>query len=120
MKLKMNYTHVEALASRVVRDATDEVFKDSVNNCPRGDTLKLVDSVEKEHYAGDLEGRVYVGTDHWHPVEYGAPPHIIRAFNSPVLTDGENFFGKEVMHPGQRPQSFMRRSLYSKRRIHAG
>jgi hypothetical protein len=44
-------------------------------------------------------------------IEWGTGPHIIRAKNAKVLTDGKSFFGKEVNHPGTTAQPFMRPSI---------
>lgn len=44
-------------------------------------------------------------------LETGTRPHKIVAINSRVLTDGENFFGKEVNHPGTRAYNFYRNAL---------
>ena len=53
-------------------------------------------------------------------VEYGTGPHVIRVKNKKVLSDGKQFFGKEVMHPGTRAQPFLRPAFSSvKRRMMA-
>ena len=44
-------------------------------------------------------------------LETGTRPHKIIAVNSKVLTDGENFFGKEVNHPGTKATNFYRNAL---------
>lgn len=44
-------------------------------------------------------------------VEFGTPPHIIRAKNAKALhfkVDGEDVFAKTVHHPGTRPNPFIR------------
>ena len=40
---------------------------------------------------------VYEGTD----------PHVIEVKNAQVLTNGENFFGKKVLHPGYKGDPFI-------------
>ena len=52
----------------------------------------------------------YLGTNvkYGPSVEYGSKPHIIKAKNAKVLTDGKTFFGKQVRHPGTSPQSYLR------------
>lgn len=40
-------------------------------------------------------------------VEWGSRPHQIKAKNAKVLTDGTNFFGKVVNHPGTKAQPFL-------------
>lgn len=44
-------------------------------------------------------------------LETGTMPHKIVAVNSRVLTDGENFFGKEVNHPGTKATNFYMNAL---------
>ena len=41
-------------------------------------------------------------------VEYGTDAHVIEAKNASVLTDGKNFFGKKVNHPGSKPKPYFR------------
>ena len=44
-------------------------------------------------------------------LETGTRPHKIVAVNARVLTDGENFFGKEVNHPGTKAYNFYQNAL---------
>jgi hypothetical protein len=46
--------------------------------------------------------------------EFGTPPHIIRVKEKKVLSDGKVFFGKEVHHPGTRPNPFIRTTMQTK------
>lgn len=41
-------------------------------------------------------------------VEYGTVAHTIKAKNGKGLSDGKNFFGKEIQHPGTKAQPFLR------------
>lgn len=41
----------------------------------------------------------------------GTRPHVIRVRRAQVLTDGVNFFGKRVMHPGTKPNDFLTKAL---------
>lgn len=97
-----------------VRHVTDAVTVDARRLCPidQGD---LERSIRPEHLG--LKGRIWVGTDHWHPTEYGSPPHPIRIRHKKVLYNHETdtFFGREVRHPGTPAQPFMRPALYRKR-----
>lgn len=54
-------------------------------------------------------------------VEYGTAPHIIKTKSKKVLTNQstaskgkEAFFGKEVRHPGTRPNPFIRAAIMTK------
>lgn len=60
--------------------------------------------------------RVYVGTGHWHYMEYGTLPHIIRPKKKKALFwAGADHPVKEVKHPGTPEFAFMRRALYQRR-----
>jgi len=41
-------------------------------------------------------------------IEVGTAPHVITVKNAKVLTDGKNFFGKTVNHPGTNPYPYFR------------
>ena len=71
---------------------------------------------------GQLRASIHyrVGSDHvaigtaveYAPdVEYGTKPHVIRVKTAKVLTNGKDFFGKEVQHPGTRAQPFLRPAI---------
>lgn len=97
---------------------TEAVALDARRGCPvdHGD---LLESIEPEYSPDGLIGRVWVGTDHWQPTEYGSEPHIIEVRNKKVLADKEagEFFGKVVHHPGNAAQPFMRPALFRRRRL---
>lgn len=44
-------------------------------------------------------------------VNNGTVPHTIKIKNASVLTNGTDFFGKEVHHPGTHPYPFMSDTL---------
>jgi len=97
---------------------TEAVAMDARRGCPvdQGD---LVESIGTTYHDGGKVGRVWVGTDHWQPTEYGAEPHLIRIRNKKVLYNHETdeFFGPEVHHPGNAAQPFMRPALFRRRRL---
>ena len=51
--------------------------------------------------------------DHWYAniIEFGAKRHRIKIKNKTVLSEGQEFYGKEVNHPGFRKRPFMRPAL---------
>lgn len=105
----------EAMAHAV----TDAVYDDSVRFCPV-DTTDLVRSIRKEKLRG--KGRVWVGTDHWAPQEYGARPHTIRPKGPPggkkaLWWPGLSHPVGAVRHPGNAAQPFMRPALYQRRTV---
>jgi hypothetical protein len=59
------------------------------------------------------ENVAFVGTTVFYGpyVEYGTGPHEIRIKKAKVLTDGKNFFGKVVQHPGTEAVPFMRPAI---------
>lgn len=78
-------------------------------------TGELRDSIE--HH---LEGHTLVVEAHASYaayVEMGTRPHIITAHGQYSLRNAETgeYFGREVHHPGTRPEAFLRPALYQKR-----
>jgi hypothetical protein len=114
------FAKIDTLADRCVENVTDDIGKDAKRYVPV-DTGELRTSIR----TGKLgrNGRVWVGTDHWAPTEYGSRPHIIRAHGDYALANRETgFYARSgiVHHPGTPEQAFMRPSLYQKRHIRAG
>lgn len=66
----------------------------------------------------EVGNKIFVGTDHWHYVEYGTPAHIIRPVVAKALrwesADGVHF-AKVVHHPGTRENPFIRTAFYKYR-----
>jgi hypothetical protein len=103
-----------AVALRMHR-LTEDVADDARRACPE-DTGALVGSIHTQ-YVSATHSRVWVGTDHWWPTEYGSHPHEIR----PKAPDGWLVFWWEregrwvktklVHHPGTPAQPFMRPAL---------
>lgn len=111
------FAKIDAIASRIVGDVTDEVESDCNRRVPV-DTGELRASIRSVHV--HQTGQVWVGTDHWGPTEYGSRPHIIRAHGDYALANRETGFYAAsglVHHPGTPEQAFMRPSIYTKRRI---
>jgi len=110
-----------ARCEAVNRAITEEVAVDAVRGCPvdRGDLKRSIHTT----FPDKLTGRVWVGTDHWRPTEYGSLPHPIKARRpGGVLAfywekHGRWFFGPLVNHPGTPAQPFMRPAIYRHRLI---
>jgi len=52
-------------------------------------------------------------------VEFGSPPHVIRPKNKKSLkfkSGKKDVFAKKVMHPGSRPNPFIRNTIQNKLR----
>lgn len=92
---------IQAAAGKLRDKAVRAIAKDARRYAPR-DTNELAESIEPD----TATGRVWVGTDHWAPTEYGSRPHPIP-----------NAWGRgiTVAHPGTPQQSFMRPALYTRR-----
>ena len=68
---------------------------------------------EPEHVVDDskLESACYSTSGYGGYLEVGTDPHIITVKTAKVLTDGEDFFGKSVQHPGTDPYPYFRPAL---------
>lgn len=80
------------LEAKKLAPVKDSVLKNSINV-----------EISEDGLTGEIGSNVHYATD----VEYGTVPHVIRATNAKVLSDGTNFFGTEVNHPGTSPQPFL-------------
>ena len=75
------------------------------------DSGDLQEDIDYE-IVSDTEARIGSDLDYAASVELGSRPHIIRARAGGVLTDGSEFFGPEVNHPGTPAQPYLRPALY--------
>lgn len=72
---------------------------------------ELVDALEEtsESWGSDAETReISNDTSYADDVEFGTAAHEISVNSAPVLTNGTEFFGKTVQHPGTDPQPMLR------------
>jgi hypothetical protein len=110
-----------ARCEAVNRGITEAVAADARIGCPV-DEGDLKASIRVTH-PSKLVGRVYVGTDHWRPTEYGSLPHPIQARRPGGMLrffwEKKNrwFIGPRVNHPGTPSQPFMRPATYRQRVI---
>ncbi len=51
------------------------------------------------------------GRDYAPDVYFGTKPHKIKVKNARVLTNGTDFFGREVNHPGTKANRWLERAL---------
>lgn len=95
----------EHIAEEVRHDVRRNIAADGLI-----DTGALYNSVRREGI------RVYIGTDHWHFIEYGTRPHVITPSTKQALWwPGAAHPVKWVLHPGNREYAPMRRALFTKR-----
>jgi len=98
----------EAKARKAVIKTAYDIHSEAVRHCPvspHGGRLRSSIAVEVGKGASAVIG---TNVKYAKCVEFGTKPHIIRVKNAKVLTDGKTFFGKEVHHPGTKPQPFLR------------
>lgn len=103
--------YMDHLAVQLAHAACDEIIIDVRRDTPvLTGALKKSLRVEKH----DEGGRVWIGTDHWMIIEYGAVPHIIRVHPPKrSLASKEGIpFGQKVNHPGVKAVAMMRRNFY--------
>jgi hypothetical protein len=107
---------IDLLLHRVARS----VAADARDGCPRGSQLE--EPVYPAHTADTIravDNLVLVGNwPLWSWLEYGTPPHWIRARHKQALWwDGARHPVREVYHPGTPEYAYMRRALYQRRRV---
>lgn len=111
------HAEVQAVADRAVRNVAEAIEGDAQRYVPV-DTGELLASIHTEHGTGS--SKVWVGTDHWAPTEYGSRPHTISARAGGALSwPGASHPVRSVNHPGTPAQPFMRPALYQPRAIRA-
>jgi hypothetical protein len=101
--------HLLRFQRKIAGDVLDDVRANIVAD-GLVDTGAMLASVRQEGT------RVYVGTDHWHFLEYGTRAHPIYPNTKQALwwPDLAHPVAR-VNHPGNREYAFMRRALYKKR-----
>lgn len=98
----------------VLNQVAQEVEEDIKRNAPV-DTGELVRSVRRR---GSV---IRITAPHWHFVEYGTRPHIIRPRVKRALwwPDAHHPV-KQVYHPGTQAQPFIRPAALRQRRLRPG
>lgn len=94
--------NIRNLVRPKIDDVAEEVYQDIRRNAPV-DTGKLVGSISRNGQTITIKAK------HWHYVEYGTQPHIIRPRVKRALwwPDAPHPVGR-VFHPGTRAQPFIR------------
>jgi hypothetical protein len=94
----------------------NSIYVQMKNSKPTPDNAKTYSDNEGKSYSSELrtvrlkdefEGAVGTNVEYAGAIEFGARPHTITAKNAKVLSDGKNFFGKKVNHPGFGGDSFL-------------
>lgn len=79
----------------------------AANQAPAVQTGRLRASITHER-VGPLTVRVGTNVKYGKYLEHGTAPYTIRAKIASVLSDGTNFFGTKVDHPGVRARPWLR------------
>lgn len=103
--LKKSITEEALLAGAAV------VKREAARNAPGSIAQSIV--IELDDRAPIPRARIGPDKDHWwaNIIEFGARRHRIKIKTKTVLTEGQEFYGKEINHPGFRKRPFMRPAL---------
>lgn len=107
---------LEALVEeRLTRPWADAVRDDAQRYAPV-DTGDLARSIRTERVTA-LHYRVGSDLPYAAAQEFGARPHVIKARRAKVLANSETgeVFGRQVNHPGNAAQPYLRPALYQRR-----
>ncbi|HKN42475.1 MAG TPA: hypothetical protein VJW23_01025 [Propionibacteriaceae bacterium] len=120
--------HMDRVCEQLADHVGDEVHNDVLQSCPidelgsgpstRRGGLHMIETIHKTGM-GTKSNQIWVGTDHWHFVEYGTKPHLITPNGPWPLLDRirGKYFGFVVHHPGATENPFMRKAIHQKRRL---
>jgi len=102
-----------------IKLTTERMKVDYVQNLRQGyktpkqdRTGKLELSIDSEIKAGGKVGVVGSDSKIAPMIEFGTHPHTIRIKNKKILSDGVDFFGKEVKHPGYKGNPALARAWF--------
>jgi hypothetical protein len=106
---------IRGQAIRKIDDTAKDIETRAQRHAPKK-THRLAESIRADDHGIHLDADTYeitVGTRLYYAtwVEYGTDEHPIKVKNAQVLTDGESFFGRAVVHPGTIEQPFMRPAI---------
>jgi hypothetical protein len=111
--------HMDRVCEQLADHVGDEVHNDIAEAI-----LPPMTGYGRGEMLGTLHGvplgarhQIWIGTDHWMTVEYGAKPHIITPNGPWPLLDRlrGKYFGFLVHHPGSPEQAPMRKAIHQKR-----
>jgi hypothetical protein len=105
---RAGFEEIELLGDGLITRLGAQIAEDVRRYCPGGPAGDLGLSVEP------TQTRVYIGTDHWYPHEYGSPPHVIEPQGKEALAwPGAEHPVARVHHPGTPETAMMRHALYT-------
>lgn len=105
------HAELEEAVQPILDQVAEEVEQDIKRNAPV-DSGELVRSVRRR---GNI---ITISAPHWHFVEYGTRPHIIRPRSKQALwwPDAHHPV-RQVYHPGTQAQPFIRPAALRQRRL---
>jgi len=112
--------HMDRVCEQLADHVGDEVHNDVAQAVtPPMTGFATGELLASVHATPGNPHRVYIGTDHWMTVEYGARPHLITPNGPWPLRDRlrNKYFGFLVHHPGSPEQAPMRKAVHQKRRL---
>src|SRR6185295_622284 len=109
------YAHMDRVCEQLADYVGDEVHNDVAQAVTPPMTGFATGELLASVHAIRLGARyqVWIGTDHWPFVEYGAKPHLITPNGPWPLRDRlrGKYFGFRVHHPGSPEQAPMRKAI---------
>src|SRR5690606_40700114 len=114
---------LESRINRVGNEVLDAIYRNMSRKAPvkvrnnLGPPVALKRSIRKRRAALVQQSRrIYVGTDHWHFVEYGSQPHMIYPrYKQALYWTGAGYPRAIVHHPGATSHHFIRSSVFISR-----
>lgn len=97
------------IMSAAVRAGANEIKKEAVMRL--GGKKSDIVVAKSRAPKGTTLYKIWVSKKKWYLKfkEFGTKPHVIKT--EKALSDGTVFFGKEVKHPGQKAEPFLRPAL---------
>jgi HK97 gp10 family phage protein len=94
------------VVKNIIKDTALQIQANAKQRTPV-DTGNLKRSISVDIAADELSAKIFTDVEYAASVEFGSAPHKIEVKNASVLSDGSNFLGKEVNHPGTPAQPFL-------------
>ncbi len=92
--------------SKIVKDTAMKIQANAKQKTPvKSGTLKR--SIGVDLSTDEMSAEIGTSLEYAAHVEFGTAPRTISVYEANVLSDGKQFFGKEVKHPGSKSQPFL-------------
>ena len=89
-----------------------KVVKREMSAKARGSIAQSIE-IEFSDTTGIPTIRIGPDKEHWYAAfqEFGAVPHTVKINSKQILSDGGDFFGREIRHPGLTKKPFVRPAI---------